>query len=117
MTKTIASAAALASAIFITIVVIAELIAPPASAHVPSECGQLFIDAGKKNQRLVVWGEEMFERVQDGMNGIKPPHAINNGWEERYGYLADHLAQIPYKRFAEALTAALACVEPGAVDP
>ncbi len=89
MTKPETGAMALASAIFIMIAIITQLVAPPASAHVPSGCGDELISAGKSSESLT--------QHIDVVNAAMLAHAValnrNQSPEKTYEAIAMELAE------------------------
>ena len=87
-----------------TIIIVAMSAASSIEAQ-EQECGQLFIKAGKDNQRMVDRGQRVFRAAQDGLDGKTSAYYM----KDRYGYLGDQIAQWDVSRVLDSMTAALDC--------
>ena len=83
--------------------------AAPATAHVPSKCGQLFIDAGKESAWLTRKGKAVSDLSMNGLDVVR--RASRQRVVDEYLRLADQVAQLlgGQKAFFEALTKAINC--------
>ena len=81
------------------------ILVSPTQAHVPSECGELFIATGKATEITVRIGQRVSEASLAGLGSSDP---------YKYEYLVDLVSQLLGAQAAQydAITKAIECVHP-----